>query len=133
MEERLQPPPDYDFPLEEPSAKELAASLREGNLVLNLKSVPEPVIEIFRDQLMALKDQADPQLICFISRAKKYRYYCIPFSVVAPLLQWVRMSAEKRPRWHLNLIPRLHLLVARNGPRQERISLQKYYNNHSAH
>lgn len=126
--DRLQAQPDYDFPVQDPPAKELAQSLRNGNLVLNLKAVPEPVIEIFRDQLVALKDSKEPYLILFLSRGDSYRYYCIPFTVVAPLLQWVRLSAEKRPRWQLALRPRTHHLVARNGPRVENLSLQSYYN-----
>jgi len=120
----------YDFPLETPSAKELAAQLREGNLVLNLTAAPEPIIEIFRDQVAALRDSPDPQLVCFISKAKKYRYYCIPFRLVAPLLQWVRLSDEKRPRWRLTLMPARHWLVARNGPRVENVNVESYYNRH---
>lgn len=127
-EERIQTPPDYDFPLETPTAKELAATLREGNLVLNLKSVPEPVVEIFRDQLVPLSGQKDPRLVCFMARGNGYRYYNIPFTVVAPLLGWVRLSDEKRPRWRLNLVPKHHQLVARNGPRVEKIDLRLFYN-----
>ena len=127
-EERLEVVPDYDFPLESPSAKELAATLRVGNLVLNLKALPEPVVEIFRDQLVPLRDQKAPQLVCILTRASRYRYYKIPFAVIAPLLQWVRMTDEKRPRWRLNLVPSRHLLVARNGPRVENIDLRPYFN-----
>ncbi|MBS2033343.1 hypothetical protein JST97_00030 [bacterium] len=127
-EERIQTPPDYDFPLEAPPAKQLAAQLRAQHLVLNLTSVPEPVIEIFRDQLVPFKDAKNPALVCFLSRGDKYRYYSIPFSVLVPLLGWVRLSDEKRPRWRLNLVPKNHTLVARNGPRVETIRLQAYYN-----
>lgn len=128
QDHRLQPPPDYDFPLEAPSAKQLAAQFRGQHLVLNLTSVPEPVVEIFRDQLVPFKDASNPALICFLSRGEKYRYYSIPFSVLVPLLGWVRLSDEKRPRWRLNLVPKNHTLVARNGPRVETIRLQAYYN-----
>ena len=127
-EQRLEVPPDYDFPLETPSAKELAASLREGNLVLNLRALPEPVVEIFRDQLVPLRQQKNPQLVCILARGNKYRYYCIPFAVVAPLLAWVRISDEKRPRWRLHLVPKKHQLVARNGPRVETVDLRPHYN-----
>lgn len=120
--------PDYDFPLEKPAAKELAASLRSGNLVLNLKAVPEPTVEIFRDQLVALRAEKTPHLVCILSRGEGYRYYCIPFAVVVPLLQWVRLSDEKRPRWRLNLVPARHQLVARNGPRVEHVDLRPFYN-----
>ena len=127
-DERIQPPPDYDFPMEDPTAKELAATLRPGHLVLNLTSVPEPVVEIFRDQLVPFKDAKNPALVCFLSRGGKYRYYSIPFSLLVPLLGWVRLSDEKRPRWRLNLIPKKHALVARNGPRVETVNLVQYYN-----
>lgn len=127
-EERIQTPPDYDFPLEAPTAKELAGQLRGQHLVLNLTAVPEPVVEIFRDQLVPFKDAKNPALVCFLSRGEKYRYYSIPFSVLVPLLGWVRLSDEKRPRWRLNLVPKRHALVARNGPRVETINLQAYYN-----
>ena len=128
MSDELRTPPDYDFPVEDPDAKELAAQLRPGNLVLNLKAVPEPLIEIFRDQLVPLQKEPNPYLVLFIQRGDAYRYYSIPFSVIAPLLQWVRLSAEKRPRWHLNLVPRRNLLVARNGARVENIDLARYLN-----
>jgi hypothetical protein len=127
-EARIQTPPDYDFPLEAPSAKELAAQLRGQHLVLNLSSVPEPVLEIFRDQLVPFKDAKNPTLVCFLSRGEKYRYYSIPFAVLVPLLGWVRLSDEKRPRWRLNLVPKKHALIARNGPRVETVNLQAYYN-----
>ena len=127
-DERIQTPPDYDFPLESPGAKELAATLRSNHLVLTLTAVPEPVVEIFRDQLVPFKDAKNPALICFLSRGNKYRYYSIPFSVLVPLLGWVRLSDEKRPRWRLNLIPKGHALIARNGPRVEKIDLRPYYN-----
>ena len=127
-EERIQTPPDYDFPLEAPTAKEVAASLRPSHLILNLTSVPEPVVEIFRDQLVPFKDAKNPALVCFLARGAKYRYYSIPFSVLLPLLGWVRLSDEKRPRWRLNLVPKKHALVARNGPRVETINIQPYYN-----
>jgi hypothetical protein len=127
-DERINTPPNYDFPLETPTAKEVAARLRPGNLVLNLSALPEPVVEIFRDQLVPLKDVKDPLLVCMISRKDKYRYYAIPFSLVIPLLQWVRISDEKRPRWRLNLVPKSHLLVARNGPRVENVDIKPYYN-----
>lgn len=126
--DRLQTPPDYDFPLEEPPAKEVAAGLREGNLVLNLKATPEPAIEIFRDQLGPIKDAKNPHLVVFLSRTHKYRYYSIPFSVVAPLLGWIRLSDEKRPRWRLSIVPKTHTLVARNGPRVEYVKLLPYFN-----
>ncbi len=127
-EERIQTPPDYDFPLQTPAAKEIAAALRPAHLILNLTTVPEPVVEIFRDQLVPFKDAKNPALVCFLSRGDKYRYYSIPFSVLVPLLGWVRLSDEKRPRWRLNLVPKKHALVARNGPRVETINLQPYYN-----
>ncbi|MBN9416533.1 MAG: hypothetical protein J0I12_13905 [Candidatus Eremiobacteraeota bacterium] len=127
-EERIQTPPDYDFPLESPTAKELAAEFRPAHLVLNLTSVPEPVVEIFRDQLVPFKDAKNPALVCFLGRGDKYRYYSIPFSVLVPLLGWVRLSDEKRPRWRLNLVPKKHALVARNGPRVETVNLLPYYN-----
>lgn len=127
-DERIQTPPDYDFPLESPTAKEVAAQLRPHHLVLNLTSVPEPVVEIFRDQLVPFKDAKNPALVCMISRGDKFRYYSIPFSVLVPLLGWVRLSDEKRPRWRLNLVPKKHSLVARNGPRVETVNLQPYYN-----
>lgn len=120
--------PDYDFPLETPPAKELAASMRPGNLVLNLKAVPEPTVEIFRDQLVALRDEKAPHLVCILTRGDQYRYYSIPFAIVAPLLQWVRLSDEKRPRWRLNLVPSRHQLIARNGPRVESVNLRPFYN-----
>ena len=47
---------------------------------------------------------------------------------MAPLLQWVRLSEEKRPRWRLNLLPSRHQLIARNGPRVEVVDLLPYYN-----
>lgn len=127
-EERIQTPPDYDFPLESPTAKEVAAGLRPAHLILNLTAVPEPVVEIFRDQLVPFKDAKNPALICFLSRGDRYRYYSIPFSVLVPLLGWVRLSDEKRPRWRLNLVPKKHALVARNGPRVETVNIQPYYN-----
>ena len=129
-DERIQTPPDYDFPLESPSAKEVAAQLRPHHLVLNLTSVPEPVVEIFRDQLAALRDQKAPMLVCMLTRGSHYRYYAIPFEVLVPLLQWARLSDEKRPRWRLNLVPRKHLLVVRNGPRVEQVDIRPYYNRH---
>ena len=101
-EDALNVPPDYDFPLETPSAKELAAALRGPNLVLTLRALPEPVVEIFRDQLAALRDQKAPLLVCMLTRGTHYRYYAIPFAVLVPLLQWARLSDEKRPRWRLH-------------------------------
>ena len=129
-EDALNVPPDYDFPLETPSAKELAAALRGSNLVLSLRALPEPVVEIFRDQLAALRDQKAPMLVCMLTRGSHYRYYAIPFEVLVPLLQWARLSDEKRPRWRLNLVPRKHLFVVRNGPRVEQVDIRPYYNRH---
>lgn len=124
----MQTPPDYDFLLELPTAKEVAAALRPAHLILNLTAVPEPVVEIFRDQLVPFKDSTDFALVCFLSRGDKYRFYSIPFRLLVPLLGWVRLSDEKRPRWRLNLVPKKHALVARNGPRVETVDLLPYYN-----
>jgi hypothetical protein len=123
-------PPDYDFPLEEPSAKELAALLRgdNDNFVITLKAVPEPVIDIFLDQLPAFKGKDDANFVFMIPRGQKYRYYCVPFKWVVPMLKWVKLSTEKRPRWQLHLVPSRHRLVGRNGNRVENIDLTPYYN-----
>lgn len=119
---------DYDFPLEKPTAKEFAASMRENHLVYNLKARPEPVIEIFRDQLVPFQSKKEFSLVCVIEKAKMYRFYAIPFKEVVNLLSWVRMTDEKRPRWRLNLVPKTHQLVARNGSRVERVNIEPYYN-----
>jgi hypothetical protein len=102
--------------------------LRATNLVLNLPALPEPVVEIFRDQLVPLRSLKAPHLVCILCRGRQYRFYSIPFAVVAPLLGWVRLSDEKRPRWRLHLVPREHRLVARNGNRVENIDIKAYYN-----
>lgn len=127
-DERVQTPPDYDFPLESPSAKQLAGQFRGAHLVLNLTCVPEPVVEIFRDQLVPFKDASHPCLVCFLARGDRYRYYSIPFRLLVPLLGWLRLSDEKRPRWRLNLVPKRHALVARNGPRVETLDIKAYFN-----
>ena len=123
-------PPDYDLPLEKPTAKEVAASLRGDNFVLTLKAVPEPVVEIFLDQLPAFRGKDEANFVFMIPRGQKYRYYCVPFKLVVPMLSWVKLSQEKRPRWHLHLVPKYHKLVGRNGPRVENIDLEPYYNTH---
>ena len=129
-QDRLNVPPDYDQPLEKPGAKELAASLRGANLVMVMTAIPEPQVEIFRDQLAPFVGKKDPCLVCVLTRANKYRYYSIPFAKLLPLLGWVRLTDEKRPRWRLHLVPSKHQLVARNGPRVEIVDLQPYYNRH---
>lgn len=124
------PPPDYDFPLEKPTAKELAARLREEReaLVLTLKAVPDPVVDLFVDMLPPFRDKKNAHFVFLIPRGQKYRYYCVPFPVVLPMLTWVKLSQEKRPRWQLTLVPSRHKLVGRNGPRVENIALDDYYN-----
>lgn len=122
--------PDYDLPLETPTAKEVAAELREKHLVLNLKANPEPVVEIFLDQLPPFKGKDDACFVFMISRGKKYRYYCVPFDKVVPMLHWVPMSQEKRPRWKLHLMPGRHKLVGRSGSRVENVDIEPYYNKH---
>ncbi len=129
-EETETTPPDYDFPLEEPPAKEVAAGLRGENFVLTLKAVPEPVVEIFLDQLPAFKGKDKANFVFMIPRGKKYRYYCVPFSLVVPMLQWVPLSQEARPRWRLHLVPKVHKLVCRNRSRVENIDLEPFYNKH---
>lgn len=123
-------PPDYDLPLEKPTAKEVAASLRGENLVLTLKAVPEPVVEIFVDQLPPFRGKEEANFVFMIPRGQKYRYYCVPFKLVIPMLSWLKLSQEKRPRWQLYLVPKQHKLVGRNGPRVENIDLEPYYNTH---
>ena len=127
-EEHDKSDPDYDFPLEIPTAKEFAASMRDEHLVYKLKARPEPVIEIFRDQLVPFQSKKEFSLVCVIEKAKMYRYYAIPFKEVVSLLSWVRMTDEKRPRWRLHLVPAKHQLVARNGSRVERVNIKPYYN-----
>lgn len=124
--------PDYDFPLEKPTAKEVAAELRadDRNFVLTLKAVPEPVVEIFLDQLPAFKGKDDANFVFMIPRGQKFRYYCVPFKLVVPMLKWVKLSTEKRPRWQLYLVPSAHKLVGRNGPRVENVDLEPFYNKH---
>lgn len=124
--------PDYDLPLELPTAKEVAKELRasDDNFVLTLKAVPEPVVEIFLDQLPAFKGKDKAHFAFMIPRGKKFRYYYVPFSLVIPMLAWVPLSKEKRPRWHLHLVPKVHKLVGRNGPRVENVDLAPYYNKH---
>lgn len=123
-------PPDYDFPLEDPPAKEVAALLRgdNDNFVITLKAVPEPTIDIFLDQLPAFKGKDDANFVFMIPRGQKYRYYCVPFKLVVPMLKWVKLSTEKRPRWQLYMVPSVHKLVGRNGSRVENIDMTPYYN-----
>ncbi len=131
-EENESAPPDYDLPLELPTAKDIAKELRasENNFVLTLKAVSEPVVEIFLDQLPAFKGKENAHFGFMIARGKKYRYYYVPFSLVIPMLAWVPLSKEKRPRWKLYLVPKVHKLVGRNGPRVENVDLTPYYNTH---
>ncbi|MFA5506880.1 MAG: hypothetical protein WC314_10815 [Vulcanimicrobiota bacterium] len=119
---------DYDLPLDKPTAKEVAASYRPDNFVLNLKAVPEPTVEIFLDQLPAFKGKDDANFVFMIARGKVYRYYVVPFSEVVPLLQWVPMSQEKRPRWKLYIVPGRHRLVGRKGKELRNVDLSRYYN-----
>lgn len=123
-------PPNYDFPLEKPTAKEVAASLRPDNFVLTLKAVPEPVVEIFLDQLPAFKGKDDANFVFMIPRGQKYRYYVVPFKLVVPMLKWVPLSKEARPRWRLHLVPSRHRLVGRAGSKVENIDIEKFYNTH---
>ena len=123
-------PLDYDLPLDEPTAKEVAKSYRPDNFVLNLKAVPEPTVEIFLDQLPAFKGKEDASFVFMIARGKVYRYYVVPFKEVIPLLQWVPLSKEKRPRCKLYMVPSRHRLVGRNQNRVENVDLTPYYNPH---
>ncbi len=123
-------PPNYDFPLEKPTAKELAADLRPDNFVITLKAVPEPTIDIFLDQLPAYKGKEDANFVFMIPRGQKYRYYCVPFAQVVPMLKWVPLSKEKRPRWRLHLVPARHRLVGRAGNKVENVDIEPYYNRH---
>ncbi len=120
--------PDYDLPLDTPTAKELAKSFRPDHFVMTLRAHAEPVVEIFLDQLPAFKGKDDACFVFVISRGKKYRYYKVPFKLVVPMLHWVPLSKEKRPRWRLHLLPGRHKLVGRNGPRVENVDLTPYYN-----
>lgn len=122
---------DYDLPLEEPSAKEVAAGYRPDNFVINLKAVPEPTVEIFLDQLPAFKGKDDANFVFMIARGQVYRYYVVPFAEVVPMLKWVPLSKEKRPRWKLFLVPSKHRLVGRSGSRVESVDLTPYYNPHA--
>lgn len=119
---------DYDLPLDTPTAKEVAASYRPDNFVLNLKASVEPTVEIFLDQLPAFKGKEDAQFVFMIARGKVYRYYVVPFSLVIPLLQFVPLSKEKRPRWRLYMVPSKHRLVGRNGKEIQSLDLTPYYN-----
>lgn len=121
-------PPNYDLPLDKPPAKEVAKSFRPDHFVLTLRAHPEPVVEIFLDQLPAFKGKDDACFVFMIVRGKTYRYYKVPFDKVVPMLHWVPLSKEKRPRWRLHLVPDRHLLVGRNGPRVENVDLSEYYN-----
>jgi hypothetical protein len=121
---------DYDLPLDEPPAKEVAKSYRPDNFVLNLKVVPEPTVEIFLDQLPAFKGKDDANFVFMIARGKVYRYYVVPFTKVIPLLQWVPLSKEKRPRWRLYIVPSKHRLVGRSGKDVKSVDLNPYYNPH---
>ncbi len=129
-EETEATPPEYDFPLEKPTAKEVAAELRGDSFVITLKAVNEPVIDIFLDQLPAFRGKDDANFVFMIPRGQKFRYYCVPFKLVLPMLKWVKLSTEKRPRWQLHLVPSAHKLVGRNGPRVENVNLLPYYNTH---
>lgn len=124
-------PLEYDLPLDEPTAKEVAAGYRPDNFVLNLKAVNEPTVEIFLDQLPAFRGKEDANFVFMIARGKVYRYYVVPFAKVVPLLQWVPMSKEKRPRWRLFLVPSKHRLVGRSGNKVESVDLTEYYNPHA--
>lgn len=119
---------DYDLPLDKPTAKEVAASYRPDNFVLNLKAVPEPTVEIFLDQLPAFKGKEDANFVFIIGRGKVYRFYVVPFKEVVPLLQWVPMSKENRPRWRLYVVPTRHRLVGRNGKEVRNVDMTEYYN-----
>lgn len=119
---------DYDLPLDTPSAKEVAAGYRPDNFVLSLKAVPEPTVEIFLDQLPAFKGKDDANFVFMIARGQVYRYYVVPFAKVVPLLQWVPMSQEKRPRWRLYIVPSKHRLVGRKGKDVQSVDLAPYYN-----
>lgn len=121
---------DYDLPLDDPPAKDVAASYRPDNFVLSLKAVPEPTVEIFLDQLPAFKGKEDANFVFMIARGKVYRYYVVPFAKVVPLLQKTPMSQEKRPRWRLYMVPSKHRLVGRNGSKVESVDLTEYYNPH---
>lgn len=124
-------PLDYDMPLDTPPAKEVAASYRGDNFVLNLKAVPEPTVEIFLDQLPAFKGKDNANFVFMLARGQGYRYYVVPFSKVVPLLQFTPMSKEKRPRWRLYMVPSKHRLVGRNGNQIESVDLTPYYNPHA--
>ena len=130
-EESEKLPLEYDLPLEEPTAKEIAASYRPDNFVLNLKAVNEPTVEIFLDQLPAFKGKEDANFVFMIGRGRVYRYYTVPFKKVIPLLQFAPLSQEKRQRWKLYMVPSKHRLVARNGSKIENIDLTPYYNPHA--
>lgn len=119
---------DYDLPLDTPGAKEVAAHFRGDNFVLNLKAVPEPTVEIFLDQLPAYKGKDNANFVFMIARGKGYRFYVVPFAKVVPLLQWVPMSQEKRPRWHLYIVPSKHRLCGRKGSQVQTVDLAPYYN-----
>lgn len=119
---------DYDLPLDRPAAKEVAASFRPDNFVLNLKALPEPTVEIYLDQLPAFRGKDNANFVFIIARGKVYRYYVVPFSKVVPLLQKVPMSQENRPRWRLYMVPSKHRLVGRNGSKVESVDLTEYYN-----
>ena len=93
--------PDYELPLDTPPAKEVAKGFRPDNFVITLRAHPEPVIEIFLDLLPAYKGKDDACFVFMISRGKKYCYYKVPFDKVVPMLHWVPLSKEKRPRWKL--------------------------------
>ena len=114
-------PLDYDLPLNDPPAKEMAKSYRPDNFVLNLKVVNEPTVEIFLDQLPAFRGKEDANFVFMIARGKVYRFYVVPFKKVIPLLQFVPLSQEKRQRWRLFVVPSKHKLVGRNGSKVENI------------
>ena len=122
---------EYDLPLDTPTAKEVAKSYRPDNFVLNLKAVPEPTVEIFLDQLPAFKGKDDANFVFMIARGKVYRYYVVPFAKVVPLLQWVPLSQEKRPRWRLYIVPSKHRLVGRKGKDVKSVDMTEHYNPHA--